>query len=80
MGQFPKSSTKDASKVRTPLTSFDKIAHHSTSCELTVLHHDCEEPHDHFGAGPDQHLPLSTFLCIAERLQRIREHIHVHHG
>lgn len=46
---------------------------------LTVLHHDGEEAHYDFGAGPDENLPLATLLCIVDAFQRIGEDVHAHH-
>lgn len=46
---------------------------------LTVLHHDGEEAHYDFGAGPDENLPLATFLRIVDGFQCIGEDVHAHH-
>lgn len=46
---------------------------------LTVLHHDGEEAHYDFGAGPDEDLPLAAFLRIVDAFQRVGEDVHAHH-
>lgn len=46
---------------------------------LTVLLHNLQELHDHLGAGPDEHLPLSALLRVGDGLQSVREHTHAHH-
>lgn len=46
---------------------------------LTVLHHDGEEAHYDFGAGPDENLALATFLRVVDAFKRIGEDVHAHH-
>lgn len=48
-------------------------------CSLTVLHHDGEEAHNDFGAGPDENLALAAFLRIVDAFQRIGKDVHAHH-
>lgn len=47
---------------------------------LTVLHHHSEELDDDFGARPDDHLALVALLRVVDRLERVGEYVHVHHG
>lgn len=46
---------------------------------LTVLHHDGEELDHHLRAGPDQNLPLASFLSIVDAPQSICQRVHPHH-
>ena len=48
--------------------------------DVSVLHHDGEEPDDHLGARPQHHLPLASLLGIAHALERVSETVHTNHG
>ena len=41
--------------------------------DVSVLHHDGEEPDDHLGAGADHNLPLAPLLSIIDALEAISQ-------
>ena len=53
---------------------------HLKLSDVSVLHHDGEEPHDHLGARPQHHLPLTSLLGIAYAPKRVSETVHTNHS
>merc|ERR1719291_892221 len=41
--------------------------------DVSVLHHDGEEPDHHLGARPDQDLPLAALLSVVDALEAVRQ-------
>ena len=41
--------------------------------DVSVLHHDGEEPDHHLGARPDQDLPLAALLRVVDALEAVRQ-------
>ena len=44
-----------------------------------MLHHDGQEPHDDFGAGPQENLPLPSLLGVVDAFQSIGKAVHTNH-
>lgn len=44
-----------------------------------MLHHDLKKLDNHLGGGSDQHLPLSTLLCVIHGLEGIVQDTDAHH-
>ena len=47
--------------------------------DVSVLHHDGEEPDDDLGAGSDEDLSLASLLRIVYTLQAISQGVHTNH-
>ena len=47
--------------------------------DVSVLHHDGQEPDDDLGAGSDEDLPLASLLCIVYTLQAVSQGVHTNH-
>ena len=47
--------------------------------DITMFHHDRQEPDDNFGARSEQHLPLASLLCIVHAFESISKTVHTNH-
>ena len=55
------------------------VVHHLELPDVSVLHHDGEEPDDDLAAGPQQHLPLAPLLSVVDAAQSVCQRVHTHH-
>ena len=49
------------------------VIHNLELPDVSVLHHDGEEPDHHLGARPDQDLPLAALLRVVDALEAVRQ-------